>query len=39
MSNPVPVPKHLLGFSYIGSEDYELYINFYETGMKKKTDK
>ena len=28
MSSPATVPKHWLGFSYISSEYYELYINF-----------
>ena len=28
MSITGPVPKHGLGFSYIGTGDYELYQNF-----------
>ena len=39
LSNPVPVPKHWLGFSYIFSEDYELGMNFDETEMKSKSDR
>ena len=34
MSTPVPVPKYWLGFSYIRSEDYELYASFHETELK-----
>ena len=34
MSNPVTVPKHWLGFSYIRSEDYELDENFDDTELK-----
>ena len=34
MSTPGPFPKHWLGFSYIRSEDYELYLNFDETELK-----
>ena len=30
-STPGPVPKHLIGFSYIRSEYYELDLNFDET--------
>ena len=36
MSTPVPVPKYWLGFSYIRSEDYELYQNFDNKEFKKK---
>ena len=28
ISNPGPIPKHFLGFSYIRSEDYELDYSF-----------
>ena len=35
MSNPGPVPKHWLGFSYIRPEAYELDLNFDETELKK----
>ena len=31
MSTPVPVPKHWIGFSHIGSEDYELDQNCDDT--------
>ena len=31
ISDPGPVPKHWLGFSYIRSKDYELYLNFDDT--------
>ena len=29
-ATPGPIPKHWLGFSYIGSEDYELDLYFDE---------
>ena len=32
------VPKRWIGFSYILSEDYELYLNFNVTEMKNKLD-
>ena len=32
------VPKHWIGFSYIHSKYYELYLNFHETEMKIKSD-
>ena len=38
MSNPGPVTKKLLRFSYIRSEDSELDINFDETELKNKSD-
>ena len=37
-STPFPFQKHSLGFSYIHSEDYELYLNFNETETKSKPD-
>ena len=38
MSTTGPVPKHWLGFSQIGSEYYELDLNFDETKMRIKED-
>ena len=34
ISTPGTVPKHWLVFSYIFSEDYELYQNFDDTELK-----
>ena len=39
MSTPGPVTKHWLGFSYICSEEYELYLNFNKIDMRSKTEK
>ena len=36
ISTTGPVPKHCLGFNYICSEYYELYLNFDETQIKRK---
>ena len=36
MSTPGPGPKYWIGFSYIRSKDYELYLNFDGTEMKSK---
>ena len=34
ISTPGPLSKHWLGFIYICSENYELDLNIYGTGMK-----
>ena len=38
LSTPGPAPKHWMRFSYILSEDYELYHNFDDTELKNKPD-
>ena len=37
ISIPVPELKHLIGFSYIHPEDYELNLNFYKNEVKIKS--
>ena len=38
MSTPGPLPKHLMGFSYIYSEDYESDQNCDDTKLKDQSD-
>ena len=38
MSTPGPVPKYLLVFSYVRSEDYDLDQKFNATELKEQTD-
>ena len=38
ISTPGMVPNIWIGFTYIRSEDYELYQNFNDSGLKRKPD-